>query len=153
MSQPDLFSEQMIGALRFAGGLRVRMVRKALTASQIKSFKTTPVQVLAAPGTNKAVVALCWMFDWTAGGTPMAAGGPVSLVDHGGHVNVAAGSVPAATITSASSVTHIGGQASSTGLARPANTAIDIEGATADFTTGDGTAIVYLLYVLLPTNA
>jgi hypothetical protein len=125
----------------------------SLTAAQIKLLKTTPVQVLAAPGANTAVIPIAAILNFIAGGTQMTSGGAVSLVDHGTHTNVLAGSVPAATIQSASSsATHLGQQAGANGLARPANTAIDIEAATADFATGNGTAVVHLWYCLIPTN-
>lgn len=138
------------GALTVAPAL-IQHVQIALTAAQIKAMKTTPVQVLAAPGAGKAIAVHNSSVSMTYGTTQFAAGGVVSLVDHGTHnaVHNATG-IAAATFNAAASFCYqLGGLSANGGTSRPINTAIDIEAATADFTTGDSTAKVDLWYSVI----
>lgn len=135
------------GALTVAPAL-IQHAQIALTAAQIKAIKTTPVLVLAAPGAGKAILVHNSQISMTYGSVQFASGGVVSLVDHLTHnaVHTATG-IAAATVNAAASFCYqLGGLSANGGTTRPLNTGIDVEAATADFTTGDSTAKVDLWY-------
>jgi hypothetical protein len=138
------------GALTVASAL-IQHVQVPLTAVNIKALKTTPIQVLAAPASGKYVLVHNCSISMTYGSVQFASGGVVSLVDHGTHnaVHTATG-IAAATFNAAASFAYqLGGNSTNGGLTRPLATAVDVEAATGDFTTGDSTAKVDLWYSIV----
>lgn len=121
----------------------------ALTSVNILAMEATPVLILAAPGSGLGYIVSRVEFVMTTTSTQYAAGGAVDFVYHGGSVNAAGGTIPAAIVTAAAgtSYTFLGPATSAT---VPVNTGIDITNATAAFTTGTGTAVVKITYSIVP---
>lgn len=126
----------------------VRAERVLVTAAQILGMFATPVTVVKAPGANKVLLIDSIHLQTLPGATAFAAGGIVTLVYHGGAILAHGGSIPAATLISATGSNNL----LSTGAAviqPPANTALDITNATQAFTLGNGTAVLTVYYKVL----
>lgn len=134
-------------------------VEVSLTAAQFNGMYATPVQVIAAPGANKAIVVDSVVLNMTYGAAQFAAGGAVGL-QYGNTAHLAG---PAASATeaatdftgaSASTLFRIGGGLSTgAAVSSAANAAVYISNATAAFTTGDSTFKVWVWYKIIPTNS
>lgn len=134
-------------------------VEVSLTAAQFNGMYATPVQVIAAPGANKAIVVDSVLLNMTYGAAQFAAGGAVGL-QYGNTAHLAgapASATEAATDftgASASTLFRIGGGLSTGALvSAAANTAVYISNATAAFTTGDSTFKCHVWYKVIPTNS
>ncbi len=131
----------------------------SLTAAQFNGMYATPVQVIAAPGSNKVVVVDSCVLNMTYGAAQFASGGAVGL-QYGNTAHLAG---PAASATeaatdftgaSASTLFRIGGGLSTgAALATATNAAVYISNATGAFTTGDSTFKVWVWYKIIPTNS
>lgn len=127
----------------------------AVSSASILAMEATPVSILAAPGAGLAIVVDSIIFKMVATSTAYASGGAVSFVYHGGSVAAHSGSIPATVVNAGSagtSYTQLGPPTATNGTTLTANTGIDITNATGAFTTGTGTAVVYIEYhiVTLP---
>src|SRR5438552_1653249 len=91
----------LLGAITFNSGITDRREVIPLTSAQILAMFATPQDILAAPGAGKAILVAEILFVFTAA-TQYANGGVVTFQYAGGAV-VHASSIPAATLTSASS--------------------------------------------------
>ena len=130
-----------------AGRSEWKTARVSLTAAQILTLNTAPVSLVAAPGTGKLLIFEELVFNFTNGGTQFASGGAVEPVYHGATSSLSVGAIPASTINAAAaSLTHLAQQASTTGITCTANVGIDLYAASANFTTGTGTAVVTVSY-------
>ena len=134
-------------------------VEISLTASQFNGMYATPVQVIAAPGANKAIIVDSCVLNMTYGAAQFAAGGAVGL-QYGSSAHLAGSPASATeaatdfTSATASTLFRIGGGLSTGALASAAvNAAVYISNATAAFTTGDSTFKVWAWYKIIPTNS
>lgn len=117
--------------------MKLNAVTINLSAADIIAMYTTPVTVLAAPGSGKAIVVDRFVFNFDYGTTQFTGGGNITLKYSGG-----------ATITSTMANTKV--QAASDSIATvgalatevtvSSNTAVQITNASAAFAAGDGTA-------------
>jgi hypothetical protein len=126
-----------------------------VTSAMFLTLHTVPVTVIAAPtGTGQALVIDSAILKMVTTATQYASGGVVNLIYHGGSTAANAGSIPAAVINAGAGTvyTELGPAVAANGTTIVAQTAIDLSAATADFTTGTGTGILYLRYriVTLP---
>lgn len=136
------------GLVQGSGLVSQRVVRVALTAAQITTLHSVPVQLLAAPGAGFAILPTAMAFEFTYGTVQFTGGGAVNPVYHGQTTNHLGGSVAAATIQAAANA-YISCGAPAAALALLANTGVDLYAATADFAAGDSTAVVKLSYDLI----
>lgn len=122
-----------------------------LTAANIIAMNGTPITILAAPGTGKALIPALIMFEMTTTSTAFTGGGAVEFYYHGTTTNVVTGTIPASVVTAAAgtSYTLLGPAAATNGTTVLANTGIDITNATAAFAAGTGTAKIEILYNLI----
>jgi hypothetical protein len=125
-----------------------------LSAANILAMNGTPVTVVAAPGTGKAILVDSVIFKMVTTATAFASGGAVSIQYNGGSVVAHAGSIAAAVVTAGAgtSYTELGPAAATNGTTIVANKALEITNATGAFTTGTGTAVLLIQYriVTLP---
>ena len=120
-----------------------------LTAANILGMNGAAVPVLPAPGAGKCIVVDALAFEMVPGSVAFASGGAVSVNYTGGSA-VHTGTVPASTINatalSAKTLTQLGMQTGANGLASPVNTGLTVGNATGAFTTGNGTAYLFIWY-------
>ncbi len=136
------------GLVQGAGNVSQRVVQVALTAAQITTLNTAPVQLVAAPATGQVIVPTLLVFQFKYGSVQFTLGGAVNPVYHGATTNLLGASVAAATIqAAASAVISTGPAAGPTTLTSA--TGVDLYAATANFAAGDSTAIVTLSYDLV----
>ena len=127
----------------------------ALTAANINGMYAAPVQILAAPGSGLSIVVQYILFEITTTSTQFAAGGVVLFqydsTANGAGTAVHSGTIPAAVITATAgtTVTGLWAASGSNGLTIPANKGIFISNQTQAFTTGTGTAKVWISYGIL----
>jgi hypothetical protein len=132
-------------------GLPSALVRVSLSSANLLAMNGTPVAILPAPGANFAIIVDSIAFVMIATSTAYASGGTVQFNYHGG-VSSHSGTIPASVVTTGTPgtvVTQLGPSTGSNGLTVPANTGIDITNNTGAFTTGTGTAIVYVSYSVI----
>jgi hypothetical protein len=137
----------------------LNLVEISMTAAQWNGMYATPVQVIAAPGANKAIIVEEAVLNMTFVSASYAAGGAVGL-QYGNSAHLAgapASATEAATdFTSAAASTlfrFVGGLSTGALVSAAVNTAVYISNATAAFTTGDGTWKVRVWYRVIPTNS
>ena len=131
-----------------ASGAPLTALVVPLTAAQLIAMFTTPVSIIAAPATGKAIVVREIVFEMITTATVFTGGGVVSFVYHGTSVPVHAGTVPAATVNAVAgtSATQLGMAVAANGTVVSAATGVDITNATGAFAAGTGTAKVHLWY-------
>ena len=125
----------------------------SLNSTALLGLHTTPFSILAAPGTGFTYVVDNIVFEMNATSTAYAAGGAVTFVYHGGSTVVHTGSVAASIITATgptTTFTQLGPAVVAGGTTLATNTGIDATCATS-FTTGTGTAKVYIAYTIMAT--
>lgn len=133
-----------------------RSVTISLTAAQFKALYDTPIQVVAAPGANKAIIVTNAALMMAFGAAQYTAGGAIALqydsTIHGAGT-AASATIAAATVNgwAASSGIVVAGALASTGLTTVANKGLYISNATADFATGDSTFKLTVNYYVVPT--
>jgi hypothetical protein len=137
----------------------LNVVEVSLTAAQFNGMYATPVQVIAAPGANKAIIINHAVLNMTFVSAQYAAGGAVGL-QYGSSAHLAgaaASATEAATdFTGAAASTLFrfgGGLSTGAAVSSAANAAVYISNATAAFTTGDSTFKLWLWYEVIPTNS
>lgn len=120
----------------------------SLTAANLIAMFTTPVSVIAAPGTGKAIIVDTILFEMTTTATQFTGGGAVDFVFHGTSTATHTGTIPASivTTTAGTSNTQLGSPTAANGTTVMANTGVDITNATAAFAAGTGTAKVQIWY-------
>lgn len=130
---------------------RLQVATVTVTAAQLNSMFTTPVQILPSPGVNQAYIVGGVTMQTKPTTTAFAAGGAINLVYHGGAVVPHASSVPAATLISGTgTVNQLPGIAAVIQI--PSNAGIDITCATANFTTGTGVLVVKIRFNVISTS-
>lgn len=130
------------------------VARFAISAANILAMNGAPVVLLAAPGAGRLIVPYNINFNMIPTATQFASGGVVTFPYHGTGTASHTGSIAAAVVNSASaSITFLGALAAAGGTTVTADTnlGIDITNATGAFTTGTGTAVVWINYAILPT--
>jgi hypothetical protein len=148
-------------ALAFSGttlGVPATVVNYAsgsITAAQWNGMYATPIQIVAAPGANKAIVIDKFWLNMTFVAAQYAAGGVVSLqyenTVHGAGV-AASQTVAAATINgiAANSFLALTSVTAVTATATVVNQGVYLSNATGAFTTGDGTWTWDCWYRIVP---
>jgi hypothetical protein len=119
-----------------------------LTAAQLIAMKTTPQNIIPAPGAGKVLVIDAILFQFKNGGTVFTGGGAISFVYHGTAVTPHTGTVAASVLTTnAPDVQYLGPNTSAAvDLQSAINLGLDITNATAVFAAGNGTALVTVWY-------
>jgi hypothetical protein len=128
--------------------------RFAITAANILAMNGAPVALLGAPGSGRLIQLYSVCFNMIPTATQFASGGVVTFVYTGTATAAHTGSIAAAVVNSASaSITLLGALAAAGGTTVTADTnlGISITNATGAFTTGTGTAVVWINYAILPT--
>jgi len=133
----------------------------ALTAVQIIAMEAAPVVLLAAPGAGFMYLPYICMIEVSGGGTAFTGGGAVSIQ----YGNTAAGAgdlfynvIPALTFTTPVANKYIVSEIGDVngGVAAVSttfnNVGIYISNATAPFAAGNGTASIYMSYVIVPVT-
>lgn len=125
------------GVISFGSG--IQHTTFSLTSAQIKSLHTTPVQVIAAPGSGKFITIACVTIAYHRGTLSYTLGGAIGLQVHTSQ-DALTGTVAAANITAGNSTI---GSANGVALGNrdasvDVNDSIDIS-CGADFAVGDGT--------------
>jgi hypothetical protein len=125
-----------------------------LTAANIIAMYTTPVLVIAAPGTGKSIVIRDCLFRMTATSTAFTSGGTFGLqYDTTAHNagTLATWTGAAALITASAGVAdcQLGMAAGAASVVVPQNKGIYISNATGVFATGTGTAVLYVSYYVV----
>lgn len=125
-----------------------------LTAAQVNTMFTTPVELLPPPSANSFYVIEQAIFINENGGTAWTGGGTIG-VGYGTAVTTSALTGPAATFLTVPTVTQVqtvaGAQLGSTAASLYLNQGIYINNATAVFATGTGVLKVKLLYNVVAT--
>lgn len=133
----------------------VQLKTLAVSSADITNLVASPIEVLPAPGAGRINVVMGCALTYTHGGvTYVNPGGTSSLgyTTSGAGTNVCGiASNLNSFFTSAASVTY---GTNPTGFATfpPANTAIRLQKNGSEFTTGNGTVFIALLYAVLPTQ-
>lgn len=124
----------------------------SLTAAQIIAMYTTPVQLIAAPGSGKLVLIDSILWDIAFGTMQFTAGGAIQAqygnTTHGAGP-AASGSIAAATLNGVAASGFVANSSGAATLNAPAtveNTAVYISNATQAFATGDSTVNLYVRY-------
>jgi len=115
-----------------------------LTSAQILTLNTTPVVIVPAPGAGLTIIGDYMVLKYLNGGTNYAGGGAFSMQYSGGATLFA--TLPASTITGASATATAPTTGAVTGSI---NTAVTITNATGNFTTGNGTIVILMSYVIV----
>ncbi len=161
MAQPkngaatDLFAVDASGNISVLGGVSYGFLRAqvALTAANLLAMYTTPVSILPTPGAGKALIINRLIFEMKRTATAFASGGAVNFQYHTSTSIIPhAGTIAATVLTGAgagTTLTILDDLGGTNGLAVPANEGIDITNASGAFTTGTGTAIVFVEYSIL----
>jgi len=120
----------------------------SLSAAQIIAMGTTPITIIPAPGTGKAIVVNSIMVEINTTATQFSSGGVVHFYYHGQTAEIMAQTI------AATSVTAVAGQAvftlapvqTAAGSVVTKEVGIDITNATAAFAAGTGAAVVTVDY-------
>lgn len=123
------------------------------SSSDILNLFTTPKTLVAAPGAGKIIVPDLIVFSLTYGTTTYAGGGVVRVQYAGTTTQLLGTTNVASTITSASSIVSAGNftpiSTSTVALTPGINDALELQNASAAFTTGNSTMKVYIQYRIL----
>ncbi len=122
-------------------------VTGTLTAAQIITLNSVPVQLVASPGSGKVIIPGKLVFEMIPSGTAFQTGGTVSVYAHSGSA-IYSGAIPASVVNASGttkSVTSISAKTETNGFTEAANTGYDLK-ASADFTVGTGTAAYWFSY-------
>lgn len=141
----------------FLNGLGgVRHVQVALAAADINGAYATPVLVIAAPGTAKAIAIVKVEFTIVRTATAFANGGAAIIqydsTTHGGGLQACDSTLASTVITGAAgtSISLRNGAIVSDSTATIVNKGIYFSNATGAFDTGTGTATLDVWYVVIP---
>lgn len=124
----------------------------SLTAAQIIGMFATPVELIAAPGSGKALIVSDVTFSFTVGGTQFTGGGSVRVVYAGDTNNILGNAtnndLASSNINGAASFVAIRRTGSGAGIAvnPTANVAVNLTNITGAFAAGDGTLKVFIQY-------
>jgi hypothetical protein len=121
-----------------------------LTSAQILALFATPVTVIAAPLAGVLIVVDSILFAMIATATQYLLGGVITFQYNGGAV-VHASSIPAAVVLAAAptTYTYLAPNTQANGVTVPTATAVTVSNATQAFTTGTGTAKIWIRYRLI----
>lgn len=128
-----------------AGGATVQTAVVPISSAQILALNATPVQLIASPGSGKAIRVMDLALKFTAA-TQYANGGALELRYTDASGTKVTADLASAIITSASgtSYTNVAGIEASLTLTTAAG--IFVSNATAPYITGTGTGIFYITY-------
>lgn len=123
-----------------------------LSAANILAMRATPVTLIAAPGAGKINLIEEITVKIVRTSTAFASGGAVEFRYTDGSGAKVTADMSATLITGAAGTAYASCKAVTTELTPVANAAIVITNATGAFTTGTGTAKVYIKYRVLDAN-
>lgn len=137
--------EDLIDTLQAAGSNQIYSASLDLTAAQIKTLNTIPLEIVAAPGTNKAIEIISSSCKYTYGGTPFTSTNLTLVVDTAVSEQASdPGTILTGTANWFGRLTVV--PASGTQLV--VNKSLKVK-ADADSAVGNSTATVYVLYRLI----
>jgi len=128
-----------------AGGILTTVV--PLSSAQILALSATPVSLIAAPGSGKAIRVMDLALKFSPSGTAYANGGALEFRYTDGSGTKVTADIAAAVVTAAGttvSFTNVAGIEAS--LTLTANAPVIVTNATAPFITGTGTGVFYIAY-------
>jgi hypothetical protein len=145
-----LYAVDQLGNVIQSGAMNAKQCVKriALTAAQLTTLHSVPVNLVPAPGAGLALVLDSATLQFTYGTVQFTGGGAVNPVYHGLTTALLSGAFAAATITGAANALISAGSAAAA-LAVTANLGIDLLATGADFAAGNSTAIVTVWYTIL----
>lgn len=123
----------------------------SLTAAQLIAMGTTPITLIAAPGTGKAIVLEQIVVEINRTATQFTGGGVVHFYYHGLTVELMAQTIAAASITGTAGqdIFILNPVATAGGSVVTKEVGIDITNATAAFAAGTGTAKIFMKYRII----
>jgi hypothetical protein len=132
--------------------LTVKIGLLTLSSAQLASMFTTPISILPAPTPNRALIPFYCTFVMYAGSVAFTGGGAVNLQYHT-NTSIApfASTVPASVVTEATPGTYPYYLDPTAGFAPPLVDGIDVTNASAPFAAGNGSAKLYVSYIVLTT--
>lgn len=138
---PDVF----VQALNALDSDSILQDTVALTSAQILALNATPVQLIAAPGTNKIAVLDSIVVEMTRTATAYANGGVLEIRYTNASGALVAATFPASLVTTGGAgVAYAINIGLATILTPVVNAAIVIDNASAPFITGTGTARIFV---------
>jgi hypothetical protein len=123
----------------------------SLSAAQIIAMGTTPVTIIPAPGTGKAIIIGEIIVEINTTATAFTGGGVVHFYYHGQTTEVMAQTLAATSITAAAgqAIMILEPVQTAAGSVVTKEVGIDITNATAAFAAGTGTAVVTVEYAIV----
>ena len=123
----------------------------SLTAAQIIAMGTTPITIIPAPGSGKAIVIEQIVLELVLTATAFTGGGVVHFYYHGQTTELMSATIAAATVQggAGTSIFILQPVATAGGSVVTADVGIDITNATAAFAAGTGTAKLFITYKIV----
>lgn len=118
----------------------------SLTSAQILALNATPVSLVAAPGTGKAIIVRGITLKMVTTATAYANGGALEFRYTNASGAKVSADIAAAVVTAGAGTSYTSVAGVTTSLTPVVNSAIVIDNATAPFITGTGTAVVTVSY-------
>lgn len=128
-----------------AGAQTGLVAQVSLSSAQILALNATPITLVAAPGSGKAIVVEQIIFKMVTTATAYVSGGNVTFQYSGG--NAVTNVIVAGVVTAGAGTSYTIREGIDVTAA--ANTAVTITNATGAFTTGTGTAVVTIKYSII----
>ena len=139
----------LVGSVGYSNDVVEKVDLVAISSGQLLALFATPVTVIAAPVAGKLVMVSEILFGFLATATQYLLGGVLTFQYSGGAV-VHASSIPASVVLAATtSYTQLVGNSQANGVTVPTATAVTVSNATQAFTTGTGTAKIWIRYRLV----
>lgn len=120
-----------------------------LSSAQILALNATPVALVAAPGTGKAIKVLNIGFKMTTTATAYANGGALEFRYTDGSGTKVTADIAAAVVTAGAGTSYTNVMGIEASLTMTVNAQINVNNATAPFITGTGSALVFVLYTIV----
>ncbi len=138
-----------VGRLAIRGNI-LAVARVDLSSAQILALNATPVELVPAPGAGNIISVEEILFKMIRTATAYAAGGALEFRYTNGSGAKVTADVAASVVTTGGAGTEYNiVRGVTTSLTPVANSNIVIDNATAAFTTGTGTAVVWVKYRIL----
>lgn len=132
-----------------AGGSGVQSKVVPLTSANILALNSTPLSLIASPGSGKAIKVLNIGLKMTTTATQYANGGALEFRYTNGSGTKVTADIAAAVVTTTAGVSYTAVMGIEASLTLVTAAAIVVNAASADFITGTGTGTFFLLYTTI----